>query len=981
MEVDGEQRQPPPPLLLPPPPPPAPLPPPQQQHEQQQHADQEPQGEAAAAAGPGAPSGGPSGGSGSKDCSKGRSSNSSSAVLDASAPRVPERPRTARGGGLHAVWTGGVVLRGCTQVILWSGLLPRGRGRGWSTRLPDPNAPGGSGGGGSVGGGGSGGAGGAGGGGQEQGGRQREQEDAARELAGRLLSAMSGEELVSGVCVQVGGGGATWELGVGRGRQQQQQEAEQGVYRLAAVHLLRLCPPALALPTRGSEELGEGRATDSQPDGSLRLLLSSPVPQAARLMVVRRQPGAVALEGEAQGSHVTGGFVAAEFPLQLLAGVQEVEVNVAGVVRAVAGGVGEAARGGAGQGQPHGAQAEVLQLLLLPPAHEGSARGDEEAAAAAGAGGASSSGGDAGGGDTPLLPPLLHFSAPLLLLPVEAVAELRELDRRMQVDVGEGEASEHIAATATAAAAGSPAAAAMGPDEATAVSYWCEHMAPLLYDIALALRAAADRRVSRAGGSEQSGSAWGSGDSGEGHGADEGVQQKGYASGNEMDEIWSVLVPDLLSFLRGQRMAATERVLLDQLPPLTHVLPTPPHSASAPPPPHAGVGQQQEHAAAGGRRPRSSAGDIPSAAAPQHEEDTTLPSSSGLHPVRIPTSSSDSPTPSATSLHHLFCGFQDPALERQFRVWRTAGLAKAALPLMLLAAVPHLYALGASVWEQVRVRQLPAVRQLPVLGGPEVVAGWLQALCGGVFYLGSWAGDVAGYVVVLLAVAVHAWKARVLARKSKEQQLGGKTRRGKDEAWKKEQPKLEAQGLVPERKRGGGGASSHAEAVDAAAAEPTSLVSAYAWGAMAAGPLLLLLLAVVALRLQLRLPDMVTAGGNDAGFHVAATRAVIGPCVQQLPARQVVWASPVLLLGEALLLGVLKPGWSNAHVWGVAAGWRLIALVLASGFEWRARRRFLLGLEAVREVVEVVEEGAAGGACVEGPVTLLGSLVEAKKVV
>ncbi len=89
---------------------------------------------------------------------------------------------------------------------------------------------------------------------------------------------------------------------------------------------------------------------------------------------------------------------------------------------------------------------------------------------------------------------------------------------------------------------------------------------------------------------------------------------------------------------------------------------------------------------------------------------------------------------------------------------------------------------------------------------------------------------------------------------------------------------------------------------------------------------------------------------------VAATRAVTGPCVQQLAARQVALAGPVLMVSDSMLLGLLRPAWDTAWRLGMAGCWRLTAVLLSVGFDWWARGRFLRGLR-----VQMGGRGADGG--------------------
>ncbi|KAG2501246.1 hypothetical protein HYH03_001053 [Edaphochlamys debaryana] len=217
-------------------------------------------------------------------------------------------------------------------------------------------------------------------------------------------------ELVGGVSVQAQAG-AEREGGaeVHRWSASAFPRSAAGASAPAPVRLLHLQPPVLALPPPGSE------AADAC--GELRVTVASPRAQRCRLLLL--------------GS---GGVVLAEYGTELAAGEQELRVGVADVLRA-AEAVGATASG----------QAPLaLRLALVPPAHS-----DE--------GGPGSSDG-----------PLLHFSAPLLLLPAAPAAELAGLwSSAASAPCGEGAA-------------------------------WCEVVCPLLQDLAFLADGAAGAEVAAA---------------------------------------------------------------------------------------------------------------------------------------------------------------------------------------------------------------------------------------------------------------------------------------------------------------------------------------------------------------------------------------------------------------------------------------------------------------------------------------------------
>ncbi len=918
------------------------------------------------------------------------------------------------------------VLRGCAQLVLWSGMAPRHRGRRHRGRLPDPDAPGSGSGSGTdglspgsdrtgagrdgsdgrssssadfpmaeaqglpqgwrLGPGGMGqidtssiasGRAGAGAGqptyadsaSPTPSGLQDEEGD-ARGLAARLLQCLSGLGRLSGVWVLVAGGGRRALL-----RSDDEQGEGQETSSGPAVELLRLYPPALALPTRGprgqgkgesqgkgeGEGQGKGEGQDGSPatgqagqheqqqqeedggagvqqgpDGRLSLVLRSPVAQAARLVVLREDPVAVAA-----GAHACGGLVAAEFPLQLAEGVQEVGVELTGVLQAVA-----AAGAGAEEdgGEVNEPPAEVLELMLLPPMNIGTS-GEEQPQPRAGAA-------EDGGGGSTAAPPLLHFTVPLLLLPADAAAELRALDGRMReyVQAGQGLAAAEAAAAAGGvgddvalpAAQGSTRAASPGPPSSgpsdESWGYWGEHMGPLLEDMALVL---AGGGIS--GGGDGEGRSAGCSAVGDSETDDGSVS----GTGSTEDVSWAlrVLLPRMLAFLREQHMDATARVLSRQ-PPATPPppAPAPPRSAQACP-----TANPTALAPTPGPAP-TTAGPSPPAPRP------------GANPGVAPAPKSPAqPIPASPSLMDLIRGFRGPGLEHQFLMWRAAGLAKAALPLVAAAAVPHVVALAAAARAlgEVPLRQLAAA------------AWWSRVLSAVLLHAASWVGDVGGHLAVLIAVPPE------------QRQGAAEPKRAPPEPREQEQGHAAGKGVAADRHADGPASAPKPEPAperSAAAApiarpasyqeRPTASTAAvapgthpsldrvYTIGAMVVGPLLLLLLAAAGLLLQHGVPHPVYAGGGTVAVALAIVRAMVVPCVQQLTARQVVWASPLLVVAEALLLGLLRPEWGRARVMGVAAGWRLVALVLASGFEWRARRRFL------RRLAGAGEGGGAAGQCV-----------------
>ncbi len=103
------------------------------------------------------------------------------------------------------------------------------------------------------------------------------------------------------------------------------------------------------------------------------------------------------------------------------------------------------------------------------------------------------------------------------------------------------------------------------------------------------------------------------------------------------------------------------------------------------------------------------------------------------------------------------------------------------------------------------------------------------------------------------------------------------------------------------------------------------------------------------------LPHFDSFVGRDRALLFACLhQSLILPSVQRLPLRHVLAASPLLAAGEALQLVELRPSWGWRRVAGYVAAWRLVAAMVAAGWEVRARRRFAA-------LVGRRREGEAGG--------------------
>ncbi len=341
------------------------------------------------------------------------------------------------------LWT--TVIRGCVQVVLW-GWVPEGEGEG-----------------------------GAGAGGV---GQQDLAEQLVRRLAARLdrMLAQEGAGSVRGVSVQVGHEVAV--LG-----EPSPDVPLPGVLPLhgdrgggggsgTSVRLLQMSPPAVALAAAAAT----GTLTMS-------LLLHSPAPQPARVLVLAERQGdasSSSSSGEPPSGdlglqqHLTPARPLLELPVQLVGGVQEVEVQLGAGQLAELCKAGEAADA-----------AGMLRVAMVGPEHQPVSAAEQRAEAA-----------------EPR--PLVHWVAPpLLLLPPAAAAEVCGAWEEMQHEAGGGlaEAEQEGQRQGHGQPSGEDGQAEAGGSPDTGVArlsivstnasqrsslWWC-HLAPLLGDLAYAL--------------------------------------------------------------------------------------------------------------------------------------------------------------------------------------------------------------------------------------------------------------------------------------------------------------------------------------------------------------------------------------------------------------------------------------------------------------------------------------------------------------
>ncbi|KXZ46505.1 hypothetical protein GPECTOR_43g942 [Gonium pectorale] len=337
------------------------------------------------------------------------------------------RPLPASAAGAAAAAVRAVAVRGCVQLITW-----RREFTGGTRQAATSSSDGG---------------------------------DALLAAVGAMLPATEG---ISGLAVQAAVGSGFDEAGSGAGGMGSGGRGPAGAAEVweagqqLGVQLLGVSPPVLALPPAPPLKTAEEELVCAG-ESPVRILLHSPRAQTARLLLLRDGGGGIGSAGGVTaadcscggGGCSAGCVLLGEFGVELLEGLQELELRpTARQVYALL------------------AAPEPLLLALVPPAHapadgDGYRDGDGDGAAVVDGGDSDGGGGHSprfksgsGGGalgsaaphgrtpPSPPSPPLVHFMAPLLLLPAQAAAELCVL-------------WDQISSAAAAAADGPPAMAVM----------------------------------------------------------------------------------------------------------------------------------------------------------------------------------------------------------------------------------------------------------------------------------------------------------------------------------------------------------------------------------------------------------------------------------------------------------------------------------------------------------------------------------------
>lgn len=666
--------------------------------------------------------------------------------------------------------------------------------------------------------------------------------------------------------------------------------------------------------------------------------------------------------------------VLAEVPVALCAGMQrvglEVEVELPGCGVSSPGYEQEGCLGGDGvDGRQEGGcdqEGCVLQLMLLPPEHGdvvvGQGAGGMQAASPGGGrnGPSNSSNSRGGGGSSSSNPvelergeaapaagattrsgasaaPLVHFSAPLLVLPAAAAEEVcglagaggglvgQKRDRRtatIQAAVGCGEAGAGpgelcVGVTApvgpqTVGQGGAPAAGASVVPETVYRRYGS--VLPLLHDMSYYLVATCAGRSNR--------SVLLGGPGGGGYPEDQLGRVVGAhpCGGGSLRRVRD----SLAAYLRANHMPATAAAL---------GISAQPSPATASTPPDAAVAQAAPGPQLPALDPNSPQYDAPMAASERsctsksrvcNDGDTKeAPKPTASHAAGGSTTSSGpkllphdtapstrqhpcacGPVPRPT-LRHMLSGFRPVSREAAFRAWRGAGRLRMAPMLLLLTTQPFVCVLLRAVVEGQRAADVAATALL---------------------YLVTWAADVLGYLALVLA----SWGRSSSSR-------GAAARQGLRHG-------QETHGSVgtaaASSMSGAGAAGSSGSVGQLVVSWGGDLEGLYEVVTALYGTALLALLYGIAVA-QPPSIDAVYAGTVQVAVFFAAFRGVLVPSMQQLGLGQVVQVAPVLVVVEGVRLGPLVPQWGWWQLAAAAVAWRLVGCAVSAAWDWRARWRFL----------------------------------------
>ncbi|KAG2448796.1 hypothetical protein HYH02_006147 [Chlamydomonas schloesseri] len=651
------------------------------------------------------------------------------------------------------------------------------------------------------------------------------------------------------------------------------------------VQLLHLAPPVLPLTSAAP-------AADAQPPTPhepLRLRLFSPQPQRARLIVVSSSSSAApATAATAVGLHTQQ--VLAELQVQLCAGEQELELGGGLLQQLLLQAAAGSCASGAAAGDTAVSRARALQLLLLPPVHDDNEQADEAEVVDPGA-----------------QAPLLHFAAPLLVLPADAAAELCGLWGQVAAEAAGDAAAAHA------------------------------HLQPLLSDLCYVLEVAQAE-------------------------AEEAAQAR---SG---DATAAMVSADLLSYLRSAGLPATAALVAGAGRTAPH---KPATAASLAPCPAAssacctadpgsatsssdrgshapdavsssgdeGSGSKQT----GTLRRRATAATTPGTARP-------APPSSAPLPTSAPTVAAAA-LPAQPSLTDLVFGFSVPGLESQFQAWRALRLAGAAPYLMLVTALPYVMASTRSV-----LQGYPHMASMNLLNGLEWAADIL-ALIGLVLLVGRRQrllqqrrarAAVAEVLVTTCSSEPAAHAAANSGSGSSSGSITGTSTRNTSAAQPASSSEWADTATVcgtPSRSASAAAVPAATGLAGAAAADASGLAAAYnAYEATQTfiAPLVLFVTLLLT-RLGVLTFNPAYVGSSGLAAALVTYRGVYGPLAYPLRARCAASPAVLLLYGmcDAMQLTLAKPHWGGARVLALVVLVRAAAAFTSAAAEWRTRSRFL----------------------------------------
>ncbi|KAG2448797.1 hypothetical protein HYH02_006148 [Chlamydomonas schloesseri] len=662
------------------------------------------------------------------------------------------------------------------------------------------------------------------------------------------------------------------------------------------VQLLHLAPPVLPL-------MSAAPAADAQPPTPhepLRLRLFSPQPQRARLIVVgSSRNGSYGDAGPATAATAVGLHtqqVLAELQVQLCAGEQELELGGGLLQQLLLQAAGSSASGAAA-GETTVSRGRALQLLLLlPPVHDDNEQADEATEAEAEPGAPA---------------PLLHFAAPLLVLPADAAAELCGLWGQVAAEAGGDAAAAHA------------------------------RLQPLLSDLCYVLEAAEAEAEEAAEAMEAAVMAEGA-EAGAGQGlavatpASVSSALQGYLRSAGLPAAAAVVERNLS--LRNRPSVAHEHVFGEERDRAMCMLSASLSGRAS----CSGAGSSSCSAVAASASACDRGSDVSVSATSNLQAGTDAASEKAVLPLQ-PTALAPAPAASgpAVTLRDLACGFSPRQLETQFEAWRAVRLARAAPFVLLITLQPYL--LGA----------LRTVRERYERTGAQLTGLALQ-----------WLSDSLPHAVLLLRLRCVP---RTVAQTSMQldaapsDQASGSSNNADastsgassscssirplaTDARLRQAAAAAPSPLAPSSPRSSAAAPAAIETPLDTAAAAFEVAAAWASPALFCVAVLLAHVGVLASN------DSFVGDARTVGL-IVFYRAVVLALALPLPLRRLLpvageraasVASALLhSAGTALVLGLAQPDWGVMSLVVEGGATRLLATVVAGVRDWAARRRFL----------------------------------------